>query len=189
MPELFPGDLECINQQLDYFGTNIYSGNHVRATEANGFESVEKKDLSVTAMGWPVTPEALYWGPKFFYERYRMPIVVTESGMANDDRVQDGKVHDRERIEFLYRYLSEYARAIEDGVPALGYFLWSLVDNFEWAEGYSKRFGIVYVDYETQQRILKYSAYWYKTLIAGHECGYAKDVRPAIDNEQTVDTV
>ena len=188
MPELFPGDLECINQQLDYFGTNIYSGNHVRATEANGFESVEKKDLSVTAMGWPVTPDALYWGPKFFYERYRMPIVVTESGMANDDRVHDGKVHDRERIEFLYRYLSEYARAIEHGVPALGYFLWSLLDNFEWAEGYSKRFGLVYVDYETQQRILKYSAYWYKTLIAGHECGYAKAARPAIDNEQTVDT-
>ena len=140
-------------------------------------------------MGWPVTPEALYWGPKYFYERYQVPIVITESGMANDDRVQNGKVQDRERIEFIYKYLSEYARAIEDGIPALGYFLWSLLDNFEWAEGYSKRFGIVYVDYETQQRILKYSAYWYKTLIAGHECGYEKDARPAIDNEQTVDTV
>ncbi len=182
MPDIFPGDLECINQKLDYFGVNIYSGIHVRATEANGFESVEKEELPVTAMGWPVTPEALYWGPKFFHERYQLPAVITESGMANDDTVHNGKVHDRERIDFLYKYLSEYARAIEDGVPALGYFLWSLLDNFEWAEGYSKRFGIVYVDYETQQRILKYSAYWFKALIAGHESGHSIDAIPAVDN-------
>ncbi len=175
MPKIYSGDLECINQKLDYFGTNIYSGLHVRATEDGGFEVVEKNDLAVTAMGWPVTPEALYWGPKYFHERYQLPVVVTESGMANDDRVDNGKVHDRERIEFLYKYLSEYARAIEDGVPALGYFLWSLLDNFEWAEGYSKRFGIVYVDYETQKRIPKYSAYWYKALIASHASGHIKD--------------
>ena len=189
MPELLPGDLECINQELDYFGTNIYSGNHVRATEDNGFESVEKNDLSVTAMGWLVTPEALYWGPKFFHERYQLPIVVTESGMANDDQVQNGKVHDRERIEFIYKYLSEYARAIEDGVPALGYFLWSLLDNFEWAEGYSKRFGIVYVNYETQQRILKYSAYWYKRLIASQKSGNLTAAIATADSELTLDSV
>jgi len=182
MPKIFPGDLECINQKLDYFGANIYSGDHVRATEDNSFESVEKQELPVTAMGWPITPEALYWGPKFFHERYQLPIVITESGMANDDTEDNGKVHDRERIDFLYKYLSEYARAIEDGVPALGYFLWSLLDNFEWAEGYSKRFGIVYVDYEKQQRILKYSAYWYKALIASHDSGYSKDAKPVVDN-------
>jgi beta-glucosidase len=140
-------------------------------------------------MGWPVTPEALYWGPKFFYERYQLPVVVTECGMANDDRVQDGKVHDRERIEFLYKYLTEYARAIEEGVPALGYFLWSLMDNFEWAEGYSKRFGIVYVDYETQQRIPKYSAHWYKALIASHDSGRMVDVIDAINTGKTLDSV
>ena len=189
MPKIFPGDLECIHQKLDYFGVNIYSGIHVRASAHNGFESVEKKDLPVTAMGWPITPEALYWGPKFFYERYQLPIVITESGMANDDREVNGIVHDRERIEFLYKYLSEYARAIEDGVPALGYFLWSLMDNFEWAEGYSKRFGIIHVDYETQQRILKYSAYWYKALIASHESGYLKDAKPVVDDEQTIESV
>ncbi len=190
MPEIFPGDLECINQKLDYFGVNIYSGVHVRATEDSGkddgFETVERKDLPKTAMGWPITPESLYWGPKFFHERYQLPIVITESGMANDDSVDNGKVHDRERIEFLYQYLSEYTRAIKDGVPALGYFLWSLMDNFEWAEGYGKRFGIIHVDYETQQRTLKYSAHWYKTLIASHKSGYLKDVeqpitKPAID--------
>ena len=189
MPNNFLEDLECIHQKLDYFGTNIYSGTHVRASEDNGFETVEKNDLPVTAMGWPITPEALYWGPKFLHERYQLPIVVTESGMANDDRVENGKVHDRERIEFLYKYLSEYARAIEDGVPTLGYFLWSLMDNFEWAEGYRKRFGIVHVDYQTQERILKYSAHWYKALIASHESGYSKDVEPAVTAEQVIESV
>ena len=192
IPEIFPGDLECINQKLDYFGVNIYSGVHVRATvdsrKDDGFETVERKDLPKTAMGWPITPESLYWGPKFFHERYKLPIVVTESGMANDDSVDNGRVHDRERIDFLYKYLGEYARAIDDGVPALGYFVWSLMDNFEWAEGYGKRFGIIHVDYETQQRILKYSAHWYKTLIASHKSGYLKDVEQLI-TEPTIDYV
>ena len=140
-------------------------------------------------MDWPITPEALYWGPKFFYERYTLPIVVTESGMANDDRVENGIVHDRERIDFLYKYLGEYARAIDDGVPALGYFLWSLMDNFEWAEGYSKRFGIIHVDYETQQRLLKYSAHWYKKLIASHESGSLKVTKPEFDVETSIECV
>jgi beta-glucosidase len=140
-------------------------------------------------MGWPVTPEALYWGPGFFHQRYQMPVVITESGMANDDRVNNGMVHDRERIEFLDKYLGEYARAIEDGVPALGYFLWSLLDNFEWAEGYSKRFGIVYVDYETQQRVLKDSAGWYKNLIARHISESSQDAETATDKNHTVECV
>lgn len=194
MPEIFPGDLECINQKLDYFGVNIYSGVHVRAAEKaggedNGFEIVKRKDLPKTAMGWPITPGSLYWGPKYFHQRYQLPIVITESGMANEDSVDNGRVHDRERIEFLYQYLSEYARAIEDGVPAQGYFLWSLLDNFEWAEGNNKRFGIVHVDYETQERILKYSAYWYKALIASHRAAYAKDAKASADDEQAVDRV
>ena len=193
MPDNFQEDLECINQKLDYFGTNIYSGVNIRASEDdgedNGFEVIEKNVLPTTAMGWPVTPEALYWGPRFIHERYQLPVVVTENGMANDDIVDNGKVHDRERIEFLYSYLSEYARAIEDGVPVLGYFLWSLLDNFEWAEGYSKRFGIVHVDYQTQQRILKYSAHWYKALIASHKSGCLKEVEPAVDVAQAVEPV
>jgi beta-glucosidase len=177
MPEIFPGDLECINQQLDYFGTNIYSGNYVRAPEDGDFEIVERRDLPVTAMGWPVTPEALYWGPKFFHQRYQLPVVITENGMANEDQVQNGKVDDKERIEFLEMYLGEYARVIADGVPALGYFVWSLIDNFEWAEGYCKRFGLAYVDYQTQQRVFKDSAYWYKNLIARHESVTSNDAK------------
>jgi beta-glucosidase len=94
--------------------------------------------------------------------------VVTENGMAVNDVVDNDKVHDKERIDFLYKYLSEFSRAIDEGVPTYGYFLWSLMDNFEWAEGYSKRFGIIHVDYENQHRIMKYSAHWYKALIANH---------------------
>lgn len=193
MPEIYTGDLECINQELDHFSTNIYSGVHVRAAEDDGTnhgcELIEKNDLPVTEMGWPVTPEALYWGPKFIHERYQLPVVVTENGMANDDVVDNGKVHDKERIEYLYKYLGEYARAIEDGVPALGYFLWSMLDNFEWAEGYSKRFGIVHVDYQTQQRILKYSAYWYKALISSHRSGALKDPEAIVNGDTAVEAV
>lgn len=189
MPEIYQGDMECINQKLDYFGTNIYSGTHVCAAEDKDFECVEKKDLAKTAMGWPVTPDALYWGPAFIHERYRLPVVVTESGMANDDRVQEGKVHDRERIDFLYKYLTACARAVEEGVPVLGYFLWSLMDNFEWAEGYDKRFGIVYVDYETQQRVPKYSAYWYKALIASHGSGRVDEAIAPVNADETLDSV
>jgi beta-glucosidase len=111
----------------------------------------------------------MYWAPKFYADRYQLPVVVTENGMANADSEHGGFVEDEARIEFHRRYLSEYGRAIEDGVPCLGYFLWSLMDNFEWAEGYSKRFGMIHVDYETQQRTLKDSAYWYSHVIAANE--------------------
>jgi beta-glucosidase len=123
----------------------------------------------LTAFSWPVTPEALRWVPRFYYERYKLPIVVTENGMANVDWVaQDGKVHDPQRVDFLQRYLHEYQRAAADGVPLKGYFVWSIMDNFEWAEGYKQRFGLVYVDYSTQKRTPKDSAYWYKQVIASH---------------------
>ncbi|MGB5396160.1 MAG: family 1 glycosylhydrolase, partial [Gammaproteobacteria bacterium] len=187
MPKITTGDMDIIHQKLDYFGANIYSGIHVRATEG-GFETVEK-DLPVTAMNWPITPEALYWGPKYLYDRYQQPIVITESGMANEDKVTSGKVHDKERIIYLDEYICEYARASEDGVPALGYFLWSLIDNFEWAEGYSKRFGIAYVDFETQQRTLKDSAYWYKSHIAKHKSEYLKTTQSTTDKKPVVDCV
>ena len=169
MPEIPAGDLETICQPLDYFGTNIYWGTYVRANDEAGFEIVEREGIARTDMGWPVTPEVMYWAPKFYNERYHLPLVVTENGMANADSVHEGVVDDEARIEFHRRYLAEYGRAIEDGVPCIGYLLWSLMDNFEWAEGYAKRFGIVHVDYETQQRTLKDSAYWYSQVIAANE--------------------
>ena len=115
-----------------------------------------------TAAGWPVTPEALYWGPRFLYERYRTPILITENGMSCHDAVSlDGQVHDPNRIDYLSRYLAAYRRAARDGVNAAGYFAWSLMDNFEWSLGYTQRFGLVYVDYQTLRRIPKDSARWY----------------------------
>jgi beta-glucosidase len=120
-------------------------------------------------MGWPVTPEALYWGPKFLYERYKLPIVMTENGMANMDWVHaDGQVHDPQRIDYLRRYLLELRRASEDGVPIQGYFQWSILDNFEWGHGYRQRFGLIYVDFATGRRIPKDSARWYSEVIAAN---------------------
>jgi beta-glucosidase len=168
MPEIQAADLVTIQQPLDFFGANIYSGNYICANPAGGFEPAADRGSSVTAMGWPITPEALYWGPRFFHERYRLPIVITENGMANDDRIEDGGIDDQARIDYLQQYLQQYARAIADGVPAQGYFLWSIMDNFEWAEGYAKRFGLIHVDYATQQRTLKASAHWYRQVIAAN---------------------
>jgi beta-glucosidase len=121
----------------------------------------------MTMYQWPVEPASLYWGPRFFYERYKLPIVITENGLAAHDWVSlDGNVHDPQRIDFLHRYLRELKRAADDNIPVEGYFQWSILDNFEWHEGYKFRFGLVHVDFENQKRTLKDSAYWYRGVIA-----------------------
>ena len=117
-------------------------------------------------MNWCITPETLYWLPRFVYERYGKPIVISENGMSAYDFVHlDGKVHDSHRTDFVTRYLANVKRAVEDGVPVLGYQYWSLFDNFEWIKGYDPRFGIIYVDYRDGTRILKDSAYAYAEII------------------------
>ncbi len=168
-PEPLPGDMELIHQPLDFFGANIYNAQRVRAG-ANGPEVVPfEHGIGRTVYHWPVTEEALYWGPKFFYERYGKPIVITENGLGLSDWVQlDGKVHDPQRIDFLTRYLRALERAADEGVPIDGYFQWSFMDNFEWNEGYRFRFGLVHVDYQTQVRTPKDSAYWYRDVIASN---------------------
>jgi len=160
-------DLEIIHQPIDFVGLNIYSGTPVKAASDGQIAEIPYAAGGPrTAFGWTVAPEALYWGPKFFHDRYGLPIVIAENGMSNTDWIAaDGGVHDPQRIDFLGRYLSFLQQAIEDGVSVLGYFHWSLLDNFEWAEGYSQRFGLVHVDFETQQRTLKDSAYWYRDVI------------------------
>lgn len=170
MPEIKPGDMETIGQPLDFYGANIYNGQRIRAGRDGAAEAVPAADgPALTTMEWQVTPEALCWGPRLLFERYKLPIVVTENGMANTDWIHvDGKAHDPQRIDFLTRYLREYHRAIAGGVKAEGYFLWSIMDNFEWAHGYKQRFGIVYVDYPTGRRTLKDSAHWYKEIIASN---------------------
>ena len=169
-PEVRGGDMATISQPMDFFGVNIYNGQTVRAGEGGQPEEVDRGvGYPKTAFHWPVTPTALYWGPRFLHERYSLPMVVTENGMSNADWVSlDGKVHDPQRIDFLQRYIREFGRAGEDGAEVAGYFVWSIMDNFEWAEGYRERFGIVHVDYLTQKRIIKDSAYWYRDVIASN---------------------
>ncbi|UCG17829.1 MAG: beta-glucosidase [Phycisphaerales bacterium] len=168
-PQVRDGDMEAICQPLDFFGVNVYSGQTVRA----GTDGPETVPLEVggrmTAMRWAVAPQVLRWGPTFLHERYHLPIHITENGMSNVDWVSlDGRVHDPQRIDFLWRYLLELGKAIGSGVDVRGYFHWSILDNFEWAEGYRERFGLIYVDYPTQRRIPKDSAAWYREVIASN---------------------
>lgn len=170
LPEITDEDMKLINQPLDFYAQNIYNGQAVKMSTDGKPEIVERPVGSPkTAIQWPITPRCLHWGPRFLYERYNLPVYITENGMSAHDVVSlDGKVHDPNRIDFLNRYLSELEKATDDGADIAGYFLWSFIDNFEWANGYTDRFGIVYVDYETQKRIPKDSAYWYKNWIEEH---------------------
>lgn len=166
LPRITDEDMKLIAEPIDVYGQNIYNGRCIRMGRDGMPEEVKRcEGFPKTAVSWPVTPEALYWGPKFLYERYRKPVYITENGMSCHDVVSiDGKVHDPNRTDFLARYLKELKRAAGE-IDLRGYFHWSLMDNFEWEKGYSERFGLVYVDYQTQQRMKKDSAYWYRDVI------------------------
>ncbi|MGD6730412.1 MAG: GH1 family beta-glucosidase [Pleomorphochaeta sp.] len=170
LPNINQEDMDTICQPLDFYCQNIYNGKAVISDNNGSYKVIEaKKGSPLTSCAWPVTPQVLYWGPKFLYERYKLPIIISENGMAAHDWISiDGKVHDPNRIDFVHRYLIELKKAYEEGIDIKGYFLWSLLDNFEWEKGYSQRFGIVYVDYETQKRIIKDSGFWYKSVITSN---------------------
>ncbi|WP_030869293.1 GH1 family beta-glucosidase [Streptomyces sp. NRRL S-37] len=177
------GDLDLIHQPLDALGLNYYTPTLVSAADpdaegprADGHGASEHSpwpaadDVAfhqspgeLTEMGWSVDPTGLYdLIMRYNREAPGLPIYITENGAAYDDKPDaDGKVHDPDRVAYLHGHLSEVRRAIADGADVRGYYLWSLMDNFEWAYGYDKRFGAVYVDYVTQQRIPKSSALWY----------------------------
>jgi len=159
-------DMEIIHTVPDMLGYNIYNGNAIRATE-NGFVYADRyPGYPRTALKWPVTEEVLDWGVRFLQERYGLPGYITENGLSCNDKIYlDGKVHDPDRIDFLHRYLAGLGRAIENGADIRGYFHWALTDNFEWHSGYSERFGLIFVDFVTQQRIPKDSFYWYSSLV------------------------
>ena len=117
-------------------------------------------------LGWVIDGRCMYWAIRLYWERYHLPIMVTENGMANPDVVgADGKVHDQIRMKFLDVFIANLKRAVDEGIPVLGYQHWSIMDNFEWAEGYGPRFGLVHVDYETQKRTIKDSGYHYAQII------------------------
>ncbi|MDE7245175.1 MAG: beta-glucosidase [Oscillospiraceae bacterium] len=158
----------CLEERYtkpDFIGINLYNGTAVRMGE-NGPEEVPYPTGGPrTAIGWPITPEALEWGPRFLAERYKLPIYISENGLSCNDKIfLDGQVHDPQRVDFLARYLESLSRAVADGVNIRGYFHWSLTDNFEWAEGYDQRFGLAYVDYASGKRILKDSGRWYSSI-------------------------
>lgn len=119
----------------------------------------------ITEMGWEVYPESLYSSLKYFAKYNPKEIIITENGAAFPDKLVNGKINDSNRIKFFREYLSELLRAKKEGVNVTGYFVWSFLDNFEWAEGYRPRFGLVYVDFETQQRYIKDSGYWFRDFL------------------------
>ena len=169
------GDLEKISAPVDFFGVNYYMRHMVREDDTGTddvFSSVRARaviphNAERTAMGWPVESDGLKEILVRLHEEYtRTPIYITENGRAAHDYVDpEGEVKDEERVAFLEAHFRAAHEAMERGVDLKGYFVWSLLDNFEWAEGYSKRFGIVYVDYATQRRIPKMSARWYSEVI------------------------
>lgn len=167
MPPVSAKDMALISEPVDFCAFNLYQAGIVRAGANGQAEAVEYPEgHPVTAMEWPVTPAGLYWACRFFYERYESPLLITENGLSCHDWISvDGKVHDPNRIDFLTRYLSYVERACAEGIPVEGYFQWSIMDNFEWAEGYKDRFGLIYVDYETGTRTPKDSFDWYRRVI------------------------
>ncbi|MFN2350342.1 MAG: GH1 family beta-glucosidase [Kiritimatiellia bacterium] len=177
MPAGLEDDMPVIAQKLDFCGINIYSGREITLDHQQAPAPVAQPvGAAQTAMNWPITPRVMRYGPRFMHERYGLPLYITENGLANTDwPALDGAVHDPQRIDFMQRYLSELEQGIREGADVRGYFHWSLMDNFEWAHGYRERFGLIYVDYSNQRRILKDSAHWYAGVVARNglpgDCG------------------
>jgi beta-glucosidase len=170
-PKFTAEDLKIISSPLDFVGINIYTPTYVRADSSPlGFAVVpHPKSYPHMASFWlSIGPEALYWGPHNVAKIWNVKeIYITENGCSSSDiPAADGIVYDSDRVMFLRNYLSQLQRATADGVPVKGYFLWSLMDNFEWADGYTNRFGLHYVDYESQKRTPKLSAAFYREVIA-----------------------
>lgn len=168
VPENAVDELAAVAVPTEVMGANMYHCRTVKAsTSEPGFTFVDLPPGSPrTTMGWDITPDVLYWGGKFLYERYQLPMYVTENGTATPELVNDeGEVEDTVREMYLKQHVRGLQRAREEGVSYLGYFHWSLMDNFEWEQGYSQRFGMVYVDYQTQQRILKRTAKNYARIM------------------------
>ncbi|MGF1459971.1 MAG: GH1 family beta-glucosidase [Leptolyngbyaceae cyanobacterium] len=172
-PDIAPGDLETIAQPLDALGFNVYSGVYVCAREAApGYEVLPfPQGYPRLHMPWlHIVPESLYWGVHHVsttLSRPELPVFITENGCAAQDVVNArGEVLDLDRIHYLRQYLQAAHRAIQAGFPLQGYFVWSLMDNFEWAYGYDRRFGLIYIDYDSQARIPKASYHWYRQCIA-----------------------
>ena len=157
-------DFNDIRQPLDFLGVNYYFRAFV-STETP--PRLPEGKLGFTDMGWEIYPQGLTELLVGLHREYQLPpVYITENGMAVADQIRDGKVDDQPRIDYVCMHLDALAAAMAQGVDVRGYFYWSLMDNFEWNSGYEKRFGLLYVDYATQQRTFKHSAHWYRNFIA-----------------------
>jgi beta-glucosidase len=162
-PRIEPGDLQTIATPMDFMGLNYYSR---AVVSADGAWDVHSSGREITDMGWEVYPEGLTQLLVRLHRDYRVPpLYVTENGGAFRDQLQDGRVADADRTRYIAQHIAAVGEAMRQGVRMAGYMVWSLLDNFEWASGYEKRFGIVHVDYATQQRTLKDSACWYRDFL------------------------
>lgn len=170
-PEIHDGDLAIIAQPIDYLGVNYYTRSRVKSNGNNDPIIMDPPDgTELTAMGWEVYPDGLKDLLLQLHRDYQLPpLIITENGLASDDHYVDGKVCDEQRIRYLQTHMQAVQDAITQGVNITGYFVWSLLDNFEWALGYEKRFGIVYVDYQTQTRTLKDSALALRTMLKNRQ--------------------
>jgi beta-glucosidase len=176
-PKVSPGDMAAIATPMDFLGVNYYSRSVI---SAQGPWDVHSSGREVTDMGWEIYPEGLTELLVRMHQDYPVPpLYVTENGGAFKDQLQDGRVHDHQRRDYIARHISAVADAMQQGVRMEGYMVWSLLDNFEWASGYEKRFGIVHVDYETQQRTLKDSALWYREFLSRQKT-LRQPVKPAV---------
>lgn len=158
-------DMKIIKSDFDFFGVNYYHGFYVENT-GDGMKKISfTPSNKITAMNWTVTPEGIEYLVRYYYERYGLPILFAENGVAISEwKTLKGDIPDDMRIDYIRRHLEEI-KQVSEKYPVIGYFYWSFMDNFEWALGYTKRFGLVYVDYETLERTPKKSAYWYKKVI------------------------
>jgi len=168
-PRVQAGDMAAIGSALDFVALNIYAPEWVRADAGPRGYAVVPHVASSPRMASPwlvVGPEAAYWGVRHIGDLFRPKMLyISENGASADDPVANGRVDDADRVMYLRNYLGQFNRAIAEGYPLHGYFLWSLLDNFEWADGYGKRFGIHHVDFATQRRTPKLSAAWYREVI------------------------
>jgi beta-glucosidase len=167
-----PGDMEIARCDLDFIGINLYTRQVVAHDERDrnlGLRPVQLPDVERTEFNWEVYPEAIHDVIARIWRDYNRPIYITENGCSYGDGPDaSGVVRDERRISFLQRYIAQVARAIDEGADVRGYYHWSLYDNFEWGMGYSQRFGLVWIDFDTQRRIIKQSGRWYADVIAGN---------------------
>ncbi|HEY1604208.1 MAG TPA: GH1 family beta-glucosidase [Allosphingosinicella sp.] len=172
-PKVQAGDMEAVASPLDFVALNVYQPLWVRADDGpRGYQEIPALPSSPRmASPWLVVgPEVAYWAVRLVSELWGpKTLYISENGASADDPIVHGRIDDADRVMYLRNYIGQFHRAVAEGYPLRGYFLWSLMDNFEWADGYTKRFGIHYTDFATQRRIPKLSAAWYKEVIRRNE--------------------